>query len=74
MAWLLIATIGFLKLQTHTQTTKVANSKAFTCKLCDNNTHSKGLITWAGEAMRMNSVLPAVLLLNNKNRSDEKCS
>ena len=46
-----------------TQTTKAANSKAFTCKLRDNTTHSKGLITWAGEAMRMSSVLLTVLFL-----------
>ena len=42
---------------------KAANSKAFTCQLGDNKTHSKGLTTWAGEAMRMNIVLPAVLFL-----------
>ena len=27
--------------------TKAVNSKAFTCKLRDNATHSKGLVTWA---------------------------
>ena len=27
---------------------KTANSKAFSCKLCDNTTYSKILITWAG--------------------------
>ena len=43
--------------------TKWANSEALTCKLRDNTTHSKGLITWGGEAMRMNIVLPAVLFL-----------
>ena len=48
----------------HTRTTKAANSKAFTCKMCDNTTHSKGLITWAREAMHMNSLLPAVLFLS----------
>ena len=47
----------------HTLTTKGANSKAFTCKLRDNTTHSKGLITWAGETKRMNIVLPAILFL-----------
>ena len=30
--------------------TKAVNSKGFTCKLRDNTTHSKGLITWAGLA------------------------
>ena len=32
----------------YTWTTKTANSKAFTCKLCYNATHSRGLNTWAG--------------------------
>ena len=35
---------------------KAANFKAFKCKLRDNTTHSKGLITWAGLAV---SVGPA---------------
>ena len=38
-------------------------SKGFTWKLRDNTTHSKGLITWAGEALRMKGVLPAVLFV-----------
>ena len=42
---------------------KAANSKAFMCKLGGNKIHSKDLITWAGEAMRMNIVLPALLFL-----------
>ena len=33
------------------------------CKLRDNTTRSKGLITWAREAMHIYSVLPAVLFL-----------
>ena len=32
------------------QTTKMANSQAFMCKLCDNTTHRKGLVTWPGLA------------------------
>ena len=45
----------------HSRTTKAADSKAFTCKLLDNTSNSKGLITEAGKAMRSNSVLSAVL-------------
>ena len=52
----------------HRRIAKAANSKAFSCKLRDNTTHSKGLITWAGEAMRISSVLPAVLFLAWFNR------
>ena len=48
----------------HARTRKAANSKVFTWKLRDNTTHSKGVIrAWAVEAMRMNSLLPAVLFL-----------
>ena len=58
-------TLGLIRLsRILSYKTKAANFKAFTCKLRDNTTHSKGLITWAGEAIRMRSVLPAVLFLS----------
>ena len=54
-AWVTIIfkNLGLIRLSrilsfSHTRTTKAANSKAFTCKLRDNTTHSKGLITRAG--------------------------
>ena len=52
----ILKTLGLIR--SHTRTTKAANSKAFMCKLCEKATHSKGIITWVTEAMRMNSVLP----------------
>ena len=56
-------TVGLIRLSrilSHTNHEN-GNSKAFTCKLRDNTTHNKGLITWAWKAMPMNSVLPVFL-------------
>ena len=41
-------TLGLIRFEVvfyHTRTTKAENSKGFTCKLRDNTTYSKGLIT-----------------------------
>ena len=56
-------TLGLIRLSrilSHTNHEN-GNSKAFTCKLRDNTTHNKVLITWAWKAMPMNSVLPVFL-------------
>jgi len=62
----ILKTLGLIR--SHTRTMKAANFKAFMCKLRDKATDSKGIITSVTEAMRMNSVLPAVLFLAMLNR------